>query len=122
MRVLQSELTVGALACGMPEAYAAFVERQAPTLERHATVLKDFYVDRLGDDHGPRAVDALVTQLANEASTRKVSWTADYCSFMQALTDSAARQPSGTLGGFATTQPHARRALAKGACQSGDKR
>lgn len=116
VRVLQSELTVGALACGAPEPYAAFVRNQSAALKRHGTELTEHYAALYGEQKGARARDALVTRLANEASTRKVAWTADYCAFVRALTLRAAEAPAGRLGAFARTQPHARRALDAGAC------
>lgn len=116
VRVLQSELTVGALACGMPKPYAAFIQRQGDALSRHGAALIDYYARTYGETDGPRALDALVTRLANEASTRKVDWPAGYCEFMQALLDRAAATPSDRLARFAASQPHARRTLRAGAC------
>lgn len=114
VRVLQSELTVGALACGAPEPYAAFIRNQSTALKRHGTELTEHYAALYGEKDGARARDALVTRLANEASTRKVAWTTDYCAFVQALTLRAAA--AGRLAEFARAQPHARRALDDRAC------
>lgn len=117
VRVLQSELTVAALACGMPEPYAAFVERQGDALRGHSGSLIAFYEAAHGEAAGRQAVDALVTQLANQASTRKVDWTAGYCDFMRAVTLRAAETPPAGLGRLAKVQPHARKLLEARACQ-----
>lgn len=117
VRVLQSELTVAALACGMTEPYAAFVESQADALRGHSDSLIGFYQDAHGETAGQEAVDALVTQLANQASTRKVDWTAGYCDFMRAVTLRAAKTQPSDLGQLAQVQPHARKLLETRACQ-----
>ena len=115
VRVLQSELTVGAIACAMPAPYASFVANQSETLRRHGAALNAFYAETRGEG-GARAVDALVTRLANEASTRKVDWPEGYCEFMLALTERAASLNPDDLASFAASHPHAKRTVAKGAC------
>lgn len=109
VRILQSELTVGALACDQQSQYAMFVERHAPTLREYGSMLTRYFKDRYGEREGQRALDAYVTRLANEASTRKSDWTSHYCLFVAALHDQASSLPRGDLGPFASRQPQARR-------------
>ena len=116
VRVLQSELTVAAIACRMPEPYAAFVDRQRPALQRYGATLIDHYAELHGEKQGLRAVDTLVTRLANQAATRQVAWTAEYCEFMRAVTARATEATPAGLGRFASKQPHARRLLGDDAC------
>lgn len=109
VRILQSELTVGALACDQRSQYATFIERHAPTLREYGSMLTQYFTDRYGEREGQRALDAYVTRLANEASTRKSGWTSHYCLFVSALHDQATSLPRGGLGSFASRQPQARR-------------
>lgn len=116
VRVLQSELTVGALACHLPAAYARFVDRQGPALGRHGGALTAHYRRAYGDKIGQRRLDALVTRLANQASARKTGWRSGYCDFVRALLVHATAAAPGRLGAFAARQPHAEAALNEGAC------
>ncbi len=109
VRILQSELTVGALACDQRQQYAAFVQRHEPTLREYGTILTQYFTDRYGHADGQRALDAFVTRLANQASNRKSGWASHYCSFVAALHHQTAMLPSGALGSFASRQPAARR-------------
>ncbi len=116
VRVLQAELSIGALACGTPEAYAAFVDRQSEELRRHGGALAQFYARNYGDRTGERKLNALMTRLANEASSRKSQWPTGYCDFVAALTHRAASAPPGGLADFAANQPHARHAMGAQGC------
>ena len=116
VRVLQSELTLGALVCGHQDVYAKFVQRQAPALKAHSAALIEHFRRAYGEPEGQRRLDTLATRLANEASTRKTDWTADYCAFLRALTERATATPPDKLGAFAAVHPHARRTAADGAC------
>ncbi len=122
VRVLQSELTVGALACGLPDAYRTFVESQQPALQRYGAVLTGYYARAYGEVAGERRLDAFVTRLANEASTRKADWPNGYCAFVRALTERAAVIPPETLGDFAAVHPYARKTAAAGLCPGGRNR
>lgn len=116
VRVLQSELTVGALACHLPSRYARFVDAQTDALSRHADALTRHYMDSYGERAGQRRLDALVTRLANEASARKSGWRSGYCPFITALLDRAAGTAPDGLGRFAVNQPHAEAAMNAVAC------
>lgn len=116
VRVLQSELTLGALVCGHRGAYARFVERQEAELRRHGEALAAHFHGAYGPAEGERRLDAFATRLANEASGRKTAWTSDYCAYLKALTDRAAALPPDRLAAFAAAQPNARRTAAEGAC------
>ena len=116
VRVLQSEITVGALTCGIKHAYAAFVNQQETQLRRHGGTLSDYYTSAYGDNAGQRKLDALVTRLANEASQRKTRWPSGYCDFVFALTHRAAATPPERLAEFASAQPPGRRASTLAVC------
>jgi hypothetical protein len=109
VRILQSELTVGALACDQHQQYAAFVQQHEPTLREYGSVLTDYFFNRYGRAEGQRALDSFVTRLANEASSRKSGWASHYCTFVSALHHQASSLPSASLGSFASRQPQARR-------------
>ena len=109
VRILQSELTVGALACDQHQKYAVFVLRHEPMLREYGDVLTDYFFSRYGHTEGQRALDAYVTRLANEASSRKSGWASHYCTFVSALHHQASSLPSASLGSFASRQPQARR-------------
>lgn len=118
VRILQSELTVGALACGRDARYADFVSRQQAALGRHGAALRRHYEAAYGAKAGLRRLDTQVTAFANEASSRKRSWTADYCRFVDALIARATDLPGERLGAFAKVQPHAKRFLRANACSA----
>ena len=88
VRILQSELTVGALACDQHQhqhqhqQYGAFVQQHEPTLREFSIVLTEYFIDRYGRAEGLRAMDSFVTRLANNASCRKAGWTSNYCTFV----------------------------------------
>jgi hypothetical protein len=114
VRVLQSEITIGALACYRPNEYGEFVNRQQRTLQRHGGALTQYYLAAYGEDEGQRRLDTLVTRLANEASRRKSAWpSGGYCNFITALTIRAAAEPPARLADFAASTPHAQRAMAR---------
>ena len=116
VRVLQSELTLGALVCGHRDVYSDFVSRQSEDLKAHGAALIGYFDRAYGGREGQRKLDALATRLANEASSRKTEWTADYCAFLRALTERAAGLAPGKLGLFAAAQPHARKTATQDAC------
>lgn len=118
VRVLQSELTVGAIACDLKQDYAAFVETQRPTLRRHGEVLVAHYEHAYGTE-APRRLDALVTRLVNEASSRKSDWIAGYCTFVTALTRRAIGAEDAELGRLALGQPSSRQEIARNRCVAG---
>jgi hypothetical protein len=83
VRMLQSELMVGALACrdsnpelGMIGQYNEFVRRVSDRLVSHSKILQARFQKTFGAE-GHRRLEAFVTALANDASKR--SMTAGYC-------------------------------------------
>jgi hypothetical protein len=83
VRMLQSELMVGALACrdsnpelGMISQYNAFVNRHSVRLVGENRVLERHFDKHYGAQ-GKRRMDTLLTALANDASKR--SMTPDFC-------------------------------------------
>jgi hypothetical protein len=102
VRILQSELTVGTLACDQHQQYAAFVQQHESTLREYGTVLTDYFYSRYGRAEGQPALDAFVTKVANEASSRKSEWSSHYCPLVSALHHPASSLPSASLGSFAS--------------------
>jgi hypothetical protein len=84
VRMLQSELMVGALACrdsnpelGMIEQYNAFIHRLGDRLVSHSKVLQAHFLKQYGPA-SKRQMETFVTALANDASTRSMT-APNYC-------------------------------------------
>jgi hypothetical protein len=84
VRMLQSELMVGALACrdsnpelGMVAQYNSFVHRLGDRLVRHSKVLQAHFSKQYGAT-SRRELESFVTALANDASKRSMT-SATYC-------------------------------------------
>src|SRR5882757_3467924 len=84
VRMLQSELMVGALACrdsnpelGMIEQYNAFIHRLGDRLVSHSKILQAHFLKQYGPA-SKRQMDTFVTALANDASTRSMT-APNYC-------------------------------------------
>src|SRR5689334_22340965 len=84
VRMLQSELMVGALACrdsnpelGMIEQYNAFIRRLGDRLVSHSKVLQEHFHKQYGAA-SKQHMDTFVTALANDASTRSMT-APNYC-------------------------------------------
>src|SRR5690606_25570049 len=65
------------------------------------------YFERAYGPHAEEQINGLVTELANEASERRISWNMNYCLFAVALFDHVLALSPGTLGAFARHQPFA---------------
>lgn len=77
-RVLQTELMVGALACRHHQHYNKFVTRYRSELIEQGQSLREMF-DRRHGRTGAARMNALVTQLANEASQRSVTQRYGFC-------------------------------------------
>jgi hypothetical protein len=91
-RVLQTELLIAGLSCGQSERYNAFVTAFQPQLEADGAALKGLF-RRL---HGRRSEDelnAFVTRLANDSSTRSQKIGYGYCYFTWDLFDEVLATP-----------------------------
>lgn len=75
LRGLQARLMVAALSCGLRDGYGNFVRRFSNQLAANADALKVRYQGR----GGTRAVDRLVTRLANAAAQRSNADRAGFC-------------------------------------------
>lgn len=75
LRGLQARLMVAALSCGLRDGYGDFVNRFSNQLAANADALKVRYQGR----GGTRAVDRLVTRLANAAAQRSNADRAGFC-------------------------------------------
>ncbi len=64
-RILQTEITVGALICGWNDRYASFVNRFEPVLAGHGAALRGYFRRQYGASATAR-LDDFVTALAND--------------------------------------------------------
>lgn len=79
-RVLQTELMVGGLSCGQQEQYNRFVQSFQPQLQEQGEALKRLFA-RIHGRKADGALNAFVTQLANDSSERSRTLSAEYCVF-----------------------------------------
>lgn len=78
IRVLQTNLMVGALSCQQHDFYNAFVTRFQPTLAVHGKGLKAYFKRAHGGGWNG-ILDEFVTRLANEASLRGMQNLRTFC-------------------------------------------
>lgn len=95
-RVLQTELMVGALACRHQQLYNKFVTRYRSELIEQGQSLREMF-DRRHGRAGSVRMNALVTQLANEASQRSVAQRYGFCRQSAVLFAKALDEENGTL-------------------------
>jgi hypothetical protein len=107
VRILQTELMVGALACrgaqdgDFPGRYAAFVDANRAALKSHADALRAHFRRSFG--RGAEAeLDRFVTSLANDLSHASMTGAERYCAQQQGLFERAARTAPTELGRLAT--------------------
>ena len=106
-RVLQTELRVAAIACRENERYRRFIDRFQPLLQQRGAALRGYFERTQGPVEGQRALDGLLTTLANDASERKIGWSVHFCEFGTALFDMVLHLDERTIDGFAARQPFA---------------
>lgn len=87
-RVLQTELMVAALTCGMKPRYNLVVTRHRSALIGHGRVLRDMYRRAYGGG-GQSHLDRYITRLANQASARSNIDRIGYCETAANLFDDA---------------------------------
>lgn len=77
-RVVQSEMMVAALSCGLRSQYNAVVIEFESELVSHGKVLRSMFRRQHGAG-GQKALDRFITQLANDASMRSNRARSGYC-------------------------------------------
>jgi len=99
MRVLQSDMMVGALLCGLNQQYDAAVRRFRPEMVAHARHLRSYF-DRTHGRRGQVELDRFVTVLANRASTRATTLGGLFCAEAAGLMEAVLALPENGLGTF----------------------
>lgn len=105
-RVLQTELMVAALTCRQKDKYNSFVKKFSKELVGQSSNMQNYFKRA----HGSRAtqeLNALVTNLANEASQRVLQYRGDYCSDAAMLFDAVLAAAPKDLVAFAASRPYA---------------
>lgn len=106
IRVLQSELMVGALSCSKRDLYSQFVEKFKPVLADRGTSLRMLFQRRHGDG-AKRELDRFTTRLANGATQRSQDQPATYCARSTQLLKRALALGPADLAAFAGARPAA---------------
>ena len=102
MRMLQTELVVGALSCQMTPRYNDFVTAYKPDLmTAHRTLLKWFGREAKMEDYKSKT--------ANEVSQRSLANITEFCAYSSALYDKLLAPQKVELASFVTTEPSAAR-------------
>ena len=102
MRMLQTELVVGALSCQMTPRYNEFVTAYKPDLMgAHRTLLKFFGRESKMEDYKSKT--------ANEASQRSLANINEFCSYTASLYDKLLQPEKVQLASFVSTEPSASR-------------
>lgn len=102
MRMLQTELVVGALSCKMTPRYNEFVTAYRPDLmSAHKTMMKYFGKESRLEDYKSRT--------ANEASQRSLANITEFCLYSSALYDKLLGPEKLKLPEFAMNEPVANR-------------
>ena len=98
MRMLQTELVVGALSCQMSPRYNDFVNAYKPDLmTAHRTLLKWFGRESKMEDYKSKT--------ANEVSQRSLANITEFCSYTGALYDKLLGPTKVSLETFVATEP-----------------
>jgi hypothetical protein len=102
MRMLQTELVVGALSCKLTPRYNEFVLGYRPELMgAHKVLMKYFARESKLEDYKSRT--------ANEASQRSLSNITEFCNYTSALYDKLLGPEKPKLAEFVATEPVANR-------------
>jgi hypothetical protein len=102
MRMLQTELVVGALSCQMTPRYNEFVTSYKPDLmAAHRTMLRFFGRESKMEDYKSKT--------ANEASQRSLRNIGEFCNYTSALYDKLLQPQKVQLAAFVSTEPAAGR-------------
>lgn len=100
MRMLQTELVVGALSCQMTPRYNEFVTTYKPDLmNAHRTLLKFFGRESKMEDYKSKT--------ANESSQRSLANIGEFCSYTASLYDKLLGSEKVQLTSFVATEPWA---------------
>jgi len=111
VRALQTKLMVAALTCGTRDDYNSFVNQYRPQLTEHGTRLRRYFRRIHGKRH-KQALNAYITDLANQASSLSIADRAGFCA--------ASRDAFGRL--LAAPSQDANRVLSLVAAESGGAR
>jgi hypothetical protein len=102
MRMLQTELVVGALSCKMTPRYNDFVTAyKTDLMTAHKTLMAYFAKESKLEDYKSRT--------ANEVSQRSIANIAEFCNYSTALYDKLLGTEKIQLASFAATEPAANR-------------
>lgn len=108
MRMLQTDLMVGALSCQQQEFYNVFVERFKPQFGVQGKVLKAFFKRTYKGD-ATIELDEYVTRLANESSLRGMKNLRKFCHQSEALFQVLLAVEPNAIGDFLAGWPDADR-------------
>ena len=102
MRMLQTELVVGALSCKLTPRYNEFVTSYRPELmSAHRTLMKQFRRESQLEDYKSKT--------ANESSQRSLANITEFCLYTSALYDKLLGPERPQLAAFVATEPVANR-------------
>lgn len=105
LRLLQTELMVGALTCGLRDSYNSFVNGYQTELTHGGKIMKAYFDRTYGKDGG-RQMNRFVTNLANEASNRSLRIPQDeFCAQAATLFGVVMKQKPGHMANFVGDTP-----------------
>lgn len=96
VRNLQTRLMVAALTCGARDDYNAFVLRFRPALADHGGTMKSYF-NRAFGKRSPSALNAYITEIANEASALSIADRPAYCAASRKALDALLSSPRNAL-------------------------
>ena len=104
--MLQTELMVAALTCSQKDKYNSFVKKFSKELVGQSSNMQHYFKRA----HGGRAtqeLNALVTNLANEASQRVLQYPGNFCSDAAMLFDAVLATAPKDFVALAASRPYA---------------
>ncbi|MBM3558338.1 MAG: hypothetical protein FJX53_00245 [Alphaproteobacteria bacterium] len=99
MHVLQSDLMVAALLCGLNMQYDAAIRRFRPEMVDSAQYLRAYFNRQFGRQ-GQVELDRFVTVLANRASSRATEQGANFCADASSLLTTVLALPERGLAAY----------------------
>lgn len=103
VRLLQTELMVGGLACNLRQDYNLFAVDFGSPLRQHGHILKRFYARSYGVQ-GERRLNRFVTRLANETALRRGRDADGFCRTVARAFADLRNLPPRDLAAFASGQ------------------
>jgi len=101
VRMLQTELMVGALTCNQRAGYNAFVARHQPQLAKHGKQLQGFFTRA----YSKRELNNFITRIANQSAHRGMVQRGDFCRNTGRLHTAALSIEPAQLPVLASSQP-----------------